>query len=43
MTKIKFIDSDKLYNYLNTNNITDFKSFEFTFEYFSFVLGKKIL
>jgi hypothetical protein len=43
MTKIKFIDSDKLYNHLNTNNITDFKSFEFTFEYFSFVLGKKIL
>ena len=41
MTKKKFFDSDELYNYLNSNNITDFKSFEFTFEYFSLVLGKK--
>ena len=38
-----FFDSDKLYNYLSSNNITDFQSFEFTFEYFSLVLGKKIL
>ena len=43
MTKKNFFDSDKLYNYLSSNNITDFQSFEFTFEYFSLVLGKKIL
>ena len=43
MTKLKFTDSEKLYNYLNIKNITNFKSFEFIFEYFSLILGKKIL